>query len=163
MCILELEMSANNQRGESMKRSLNLLVTTAAIVLSFGVLGLAQAGAIGTISDGASSARGAQQPTDLFGNSGVFSEISSVLLFIVGAVAVIMIVIGGLRYVVSGGDASQVQAAKNTILYALVGIIVAILAYAAVNFVINSFVPSGSGSATTGVSSSSASYGASTK
>ena len=145
-----------------MKRSLTLLVTTVALVLSFGILGLAQTAAIGTISDGATSARGSQQPTDLFGNSGVFSEISSVLLFIVGAVAVIMIVIGGLRYVVSGGDASQVQAAKNTILYALVGIIVAILAYAAVNFVINSFVPSGSGS-TAGTSSSSASYGASTK
>ena len=141
-----------------MKRSLNLLVTTAAIVLSFGALGLAQAGAIGTISDGASSARGAQQPTDLFGNSGVFSEISSVLLFIVGAVAVIMIVIGGLRYVVYGGDASQVQAAKNTILYALVGIIVAILAYAAVNFVIGSF---SSGNPAGG--SGSSSYGSSTR
>ena len=88
----------------------------------------------------------------------MFSEISSVLLFIVGAIAVIMIVIGGLRYVISGGDASQVQAAKNTILYALVGIIVAILAYAAVNFVINSFVPSANGSGT-----GSSSYGASTR
>jgi hypothetical protein len=46
-----------------------------------------------------------------------------------------MIVIGGLRYVISGGDASQVQAAKNTILYAIIGIIIALLAYAAVSFV----------------------------
>lgn len=144
-----------------MKRLLSL---TSAFVtaIGVGVLGfVAQAGAIGTISDGASSARGAQQPLNLFGNSGVFSEISSVLLFIVGAIAVIMIVIGGLRYVVSGGDASQVQAAKNTILYSLVGIIIAILAYAAVNFVINSFVPSGTN--TDGTVNGSSSYGSSTQ
>jgi len=141
-----------------------LLTLTAALVatIGVGVLGVAaQAGAIGTIADGANSARGAQQPLNLFGNSGVFSEISSVLLFIVGAIAVIMIVIGGLRYVISGGDASQVQAAKNTILYSLVGIIIAILAYAAVNFVINSFVPSGTTS--DGTVNGSSSYGSSTQ
>ena len=141
-----------------------LRTLTAALVatIGVGVLGVvAQAGAIGTISDGANSARGAQQPLNLFGNSGVFSEISSVLLFIVGAIAVIMIVIGGLRYVISGGDASQVQAAKNTILYSLVGIIIAILAYAAVNFVINSFVPSGTSS--DGSVNGSSSYGSSTQ
>lgn len=142
-----------------MKRSLSL-ITTAVLALSVSVFGAAQALAIGTISDGANSARSAQQPVDLFGNSGVFSQISSVLLFIVGAVAVIMIVIGGLRYVISGGDASQVQAAKNTILYALVGIIVAILAYAAVNFVIGSFSGVGSNS---GGGTSNGSFGSSTR
>lgn len=113
--------------------------------------------AVGTISDGADSARGAQQPTNLFGDSGIFSQISSVLLFIVGAIAVIMIVIGGLRYVISGGDASQVQSAKNTILYALVGVIVAILAYAAVNFVINNFT------ASTNTGGANSSFGSSTR
>ena len=124
-----------------MKRSLTLF--TSYVIAAFTVLALdvASAHAIGTIADGANSARGADQPVDLFGDAGVFSKISSVLLFIVGAIAVIMIVIGGLRYVVSGGDASQVQSAKNTILYALVGIIVAILAYAAVNFVIGALQP----------------------
>ena len=111
-----------------MKRLLSLM---SALVPAIGVsvLGVvAQAAAIGTISDGASSARGAQQP---------------------------------LRYVVSGGDASQVQAAKNTILYSLVGIIIAILAYAAVNFVINSFVPTGTTS--DGSVNGSSSYGSSTQ
>lgn len=140
-----------------MKRALPLIVT-AALALTVSVFGVSQAFAVGTISDGASSARSPQQPIDLFGNTGVFSQISSVLLFIVGAVAVIMIVIGGLRYVISGGDASQVQAAKNTILYALVGIIVAILAYAAVNFVIGSF-----SGASTSSSSTSGSFGSSTR
>ena len=106
----------------------------------------------GPIVNGVNSAKGDDQPSLLFGNSGVFSQISNVLLFIVGAIAVIMIVIGGLRYVISGGDSSQVQAAKNTILYALVGVIVAILAYAAVNFVVGSFIP---GASTDGSSSGS--------
>lgn len=144
-----------------MKRSFMLPLVSVATACCISVFSVVSAFAIGSISDGAASAKGAQQPADLFGNSGVFSEISSVLLFIVGAVAVIMIVIGGLRYVISGGDATQVQAAKNTILYALIGVIVAILAYAAVNFVINSFVPSGS--STNGATSSTTTYGASTK
>lgn len=144
-----------------MKRLLPL-VTAVVAAVGVGLFGLAsQAVAIGTIGDGANSARGAQQPIDLFGNTGVFSEISSVLLFIVGAIAVIMIVIGGLRYVISGGDATQVTAAKNTIMYALVGIIIAILAYAAVNFVINSFVPSGTN--VDGSVGGQSSYGTSTR
>ena len=50
-----------------------------------------------------------------------------------------MLIIGGIRYVVSGGDSGAVTSAKNTILYAIVGIVVAILAYALVNFVVGSF------------------------
>jgi hypothetical protein len=141
-----------------MKRSLALFTSYVAAGLAVLALDVANAHAIGTISDGADSARGADQPVNLFGDAGVFSKISSVLLFIVGAIAVIMIVIGGLRYVISGGDASQVQSAKNTILYALVGIIVAILAYAAVNFVVNSFIPGGSNT-----NPSSNTYGGSTQ
>ncbi len=122
-----------------------------------GLANTARSFAIGGIADGANSARGADQPSNLFGDTGVFAQISSILLFIIGAVAVIMLIIGGLRYVISAGDASKVQGAKNTILYALVGIVVAILAYAAVNFVIGSFVPSSNSSA------SPSNYGASTR
>lgn len=74
----------------------------------------------------------------------VFQTITNVLLFLLGAIAVIMLVIGGFRYVVSGGDSSKVEGAKNTILYAIVGIVVAFLAYAAVNFVLNSLQGAGS-------------------
>lgn len=63
--------------------------------------------------------------------------ITNILLFIIGAIAVIMIIYGGIRYVISGGDSSQVTGAKNTIIYAVVGLIVAILAYAIVNFVVS--------------------------
>ena len=66
--------------------------------------------------------------------------IVNILLFILGAIAVVMIVIGGIRYATSGGDSSQITSAKNTILYAVVGLVVAILAYAIVNFILDQFV-----------------------
>ena len=47
-----------------------------------------------------------------------------------------MIVIGGVRYTVSNGDSNAVTGAKNTIMYAIVGLVVAIIAYALVNFVV---------------------------
>jgi uncharacterized membrane protein YjgN (DUF898 family) len=64
-----------------------------------------------------------------------FRLVANVLLFVLGAVAVIMIIIGGIKYVTSNGEQSQVASAKNTILYAVIGIIVAFVAYAIVNFV----------------------------
>jgi len=93
------------------------------------------------ISTGADCAQGDNTQSDLFGPTGIFKTITNVLLFIIGAVAVIMLIIGGIRYTISGGDSGAVTSAKNTILYAVVGIIVAVLAYAIVNFVLTSFVP----------------------
>jgi len=106
-------------------------------------------GAIG-IQDGADSAKGEDQSGCLVegasggactgGETPLFQTITNVLLFIIGAISVIMLIVGGIRYTVSGGDSAQITSAKNTILYAIIGIIVAILAYAIVNFVIGSFV-----------------------
>ena len=66
--------------------------------------------------------------------------VTNVLLFVLGAIAVIMIIIGGIRYTTSNGDSGQVTSAKNTILYAVVGLVIALLAYAIVNFVVDTFV-----------------------
>lgn len=62
----------------------------------------------------------------------------NVFLFLIGAVAVVMIIFGGFKYVTSSGESSAVSSAKNTILYAVVGLVVAVLAYAIVNFVLGS-------------------------
>lgn len=96
-----------------------------------------------SIQAGADAAKGTDQTEDLFGEQGIFRTITNVLLFILGAVSVIMIIIGGLRYVISGGNSTNVTAAKNTILYAIVGVIIALLSYAIINFVLNSFTGSG--------------------
>src|SRR4051794_2740232 len=65
----------------------------------------------------------------------IFKGVTNALIFLVGAISVIMIIIGGLRYVISNGDSKQISAAKDTILYSVIGIVVAIAAYAIVNFV----------------------------
>lgn len=97
------------------------------------------------MEDGANAAKGVEQMSDLFGATGIFNTVTNVLLFAIGAISVIMIIIGGLRYVVSGGDTSKVTAAKNTILYAIIGLIVALLSYAVINFVLTSFSAEGFG------------------
>lgn len=94
-----------------------------------------------SMSEGASSARGIDQASTLFGTTGIFTTITNVMLFAVGAISVIMVVIGGLRYVISGGNSTSITTAKNTILYAIIGLVIAILAYAMINFVIGSLVP----------------------
>ena len=81
-----------------------------------------------------------QQSTDANTKTDKFvTDLIGLLLFAIGIIAVIMIIIGGIRYVTSNGDSSQVTSAKNTILYAVVGLVVALLAYAIVNFVIGAF------------------------
>ena len=95
--------------------------------------------ASGGISSGAGCAQGKDQQADLFGSNGIFKTITNVLLFIIGAISVIMLIIGGIRYTTSNGDSGAITTAKNTILYAVIGIVVALLAYALVNFVITSF------------------------
>lgn len=89
-----------------------------------------------TLQEGAEMARCDGCPTDLFGDYGVFKRITNVILYIVGIIAVIMLITGGIKYVVSGGDAKKVTDAKNTILYAIIGLVICVLAFAIVNFVI---------------------------
>ena len=69
----------------------------------------------------------------------LISTIVNVLLFIVGAIAVVMIIIGGIMYATSAGDAGQVTKAKNTIFYAVIGLVVAFMAFAIVQFVVTKF------------------------
>ena len=69
--------------------------------------------------------------------AGFITRIINIILFIAGSIAVLMIVIGGLRYVLSGGDAGATKGAKDTILYAVIGLVVATMAYAIVNFVVS--------------------------
>jgi hypothetical protein len=54
-----------------------------------------------------------------------------------------MLIIGGIKYVVSGGDSKKVTDAKNTVLYAIIGLVIAVFAYAIVNFVISALPNSG--------------------
>ncbi len=94
------------------------------------------------ITDGINAARGDGQPAVLFGSGGLVSTLVNFLLFAVGALSVIMIMFGALRYVLSGGNSSAVTAAKNTILYAIIGLVLSFFAYAIVQFVMSALTGS---------------------
>ncbi len=89
----------------------------------------------GGIGNGANCAQPTGAATQLFGDGSIFNTVTNILLFLIGAISVVMLIIGGIRYVISGGDQGAVTSAKNTILYAIIGIVVAFLAFAAVRFV----------------------------
>lgn len=72
----------------------------------------------------------------LFGAGGIWENIINTLIFIIGAVSVLMIIVGGLRYITSAGDESAAKSAKNTIIYAVVGLVLAIAAGAIIQFVL---------------------------
>ena len=89
-----------------------------------------------TLNGGVNSAQGdgvGQVSTD---PESLVKKFVNIFLFAVGALSVIMLIWGGIRYTTSAGDSNKVQAAKNTVLYAIVGLVIAILAYAIVNMVI---------------------------
>ena len=66
----------------------------------------------------------------------LIGKIVNTLLYIVGALSVIMIIIGGIMYATSAGDSGRITTAKNTITYAIVGLVVSFLAFAIVQFVV---------------------------
>jgi glucose uptake protein GlcU len=72
-------------------------------------------------------------------NISTIKNIISLLLFVLGVICVIVIIVAGIQYAVAAGDSNQITRAKNSILYAIVGLVIALLAYTIVNFVIDQF------------------------
>lgn len=114
------------------------------LIAAFGVVGLVGTTALSLpvyacdgiqcVSDGAGNAKtGGANTSNL---TDIIKLVTNLLLFILGAVSVIMIIVGGIKYTTSNGSAEQIKSAKNTIMYSIVGLVVAIFAYAIVNFVI---------------------------
>ena len=119
-----------------MKKFLKLILPILLIVGIVGVMVVPEVSAM-TLQEGAEAARCDGCPSDLFGDNGVFKKITNTILYIVGIIAVIMLIIGGIKYVISGGDSKKVTDAKNTVLYAIIGLVISFLAFAIVNFVIS--------------------------
>jgi amino acid transporter len=121
-----------------LKRSASGMLSGMAIAILAAGLMVRDSGALslGDVING--NYRGDGQPTELFdGNTAIIPRFINLMLFIVGILSIIMLIFGGIRYVISGGDAGKVKDAKNTIMYAIVGLIVAILGYAIVTWVIS--------------------------
>lgn len=110
------------------------LVGVMSFVPSYTVL----ADAAGDITDGINDVGGNDAGNSISLGDRI-KTVVNILLYILGAIAVVMIVIGGVRYTTSNGDSSAIKGAKDTILYSVVGLIIAIMAYAIVNFVVGAF------------------------
>lgn len=86
---------------------------------------------------------------------GTVGNIINFALGVLGIVAVAFIIMGGVTYITSNGDAAKLTKAKNTIIYAVIGLVVALLAFAIVNFVISNVFNNSSSSSTTSTNTSS--------
>lgn len=102
-----------------------------------------QQGISGGAAAGIECSRGAGTPAQLFGDGSIFTTVVNVMLFIIGAVCVIMLIWGGIRYTTSAGNSAAVTSAKNTIMYAIIGLVIAFLAFAVVNWVLGAITPAG--------------------
>ena len=67
----------------------------------------------------------------------VVQPIVTTVIFVAGIIAVVMVIIGGVQYSTSQGDSAKVKKAKDTIMYGIIGLVIAILAFAIVNFVLD--------------------------
>lgn len=77
--------------------------------------------------------------------NGLIKLVINIFSLVVGVVSVIMIIIGGLKYITSSGDSNNVTSAKNTILYAVVGLVIVALAQFIVKFVLSKAATAGDG------------------
>jgi hypothetical protein len=72
----------------------------------------------------------------IFGPNGILTKAARVVALITGVAAVIMIIVGGFQYVLASGDPTNITNAKNTILYAIIGLVVALIAQSIISFVL---------------------------
>jgi hypothetical protein len=78
-----------------------------------------------------------QTDNPISGTNGILLKATDILSYVAGIAAVIVIIVGGFQYALSGGDSSKVNSAKNMILYAVIGLVVIILGRSIIAFAIN--------------------------
>jgi len=86
-----------------------------------------------TVQPGCEATPNTNAPTTV---NNTIALVINIISLVVGVIAVIMIIIGGLKYITSGGDSGNITGAKNTILYAIIGLIIVALAQIIVRFVL---------------------------
>ena len=115
-----------------MKKQFIIALLTVTFLTVFTVSGV---GLADSITDGVkATCPNGVCPTTTVGD--LVDDIIRIFSWVVGVVSVIMIIFGGFKYITSGGDAGKVTSAKNTILYAIVGLVIAALAQVIVLFVL---------------------------
>lgn len=123
-----------------MKKSIISIAIMTCAVFGASVLSTASlpGSASAQVSEGINTATTSEMKgKSIDGDNGLIKTVVNVLLWAVGILSVIMIIFSGLRYITSAGDASKTKSAQSTLTYSVVGLIVAIMAYAIVNMVTN--------------------------
>lgn len=126
------------------KQRIKYLVASLMIVLSGGLAfapAIASADLKSDACQGVNQLSGSTSTNCATGNgksvSDLMSTVINILSIVVGFAAVVMIIIGGLRYITAGGDSGAMASARSTIIYAIVGLIVVAIAQTLVHFVLN--------------------------
>lgn len=73
----------------------------------------------------------------IFGVNGILNKATNLLIIVIGIAGVIMIIVGGIKYTLSSGDPKNINSAKDLIIYAIVGMVIAVAAKGIIAFVIN--------------------------
>ena len=123
-----------------MKKSIISIAIMTCAVFGASVLSTASlsGSASAQVSEGINTATTSEMKgKSIDGDNGLIKTVVNVLLWAVGILSVIMIIFSGLRYITSAGDASKTKSAQSTLTYSVVGLIVAIMAYAIVSMVTN--------------------------
>ena len=123
-----------------MKKSIISIAIMTCAVFGASVLSTASlsGSASAQVSEGINTATTSEMKgKSIDGDKGLIKTVVNVLLWAVGILSVVMIIFSGFRYITSAGDASKTKSAQSTLTYSVVGLIVAIMAYAIVNMVIN--------------------------
>ncbi len=126
---------------KSFIKKLSLSLTALCCLLAFSPAVLVSAQSKADVCEGIGlTGGGGNTCANPTGSPDVDSTIKTVinlLSLVVGVIAVIMIIVGGLKYIMSSGDSNAINSAKNTILFALVGLAIVALAQIIVRFVVN--------------------------
>ena len=123
-----------------MKKSIISIAIMTCAVFGASVLSTASlsVSASAQVSEGINTATTSEMKgKSIDGKDGLIKTVVNVLLWAVGVLSVIMIIFSGFRYITSAGDTSKTKSAQSTLIYSVVGLIVAIMAWAIVNMVIN--------------------------
>ena len=92
--------------------------------------------AINFIGDQLGGTAGSSGLPNIVADGNLFSNILNLALGLIGAISLLMVTLGGFKYITSGGDPQKTNSAKNTILYSLIGLGISVFAFAIVNFVL---------------------------
>lgn len=112
-----------------------------AVMSTTPIMALGEGGA----PSGVEAARGDNMPSNLAGGeTSIVKRAINLMLYGIGVLSVVMLIFGGFRYIISGGKKESVTNAKNTILYAIIGLLIAIFSYALVNFIVMTAIGGGS-------------------